>query len=408
MLDAIYTYILNYPDELKYLLLLTQRKNTYISTLKFRNDLDQKLFLSLIQKHKLLPHISKALNEDQDFFQTNVSPNIKTPDSPFSQELVSRLQTKQKAITKQMMTLTREMVLLTEELNNKEIPHLFIKGPVLSQLLYDDPFKKDSIDLDLLIPFEYLEQTHAKLVEKGYRMTYPRFSLNKAQQTINYKISHHYNFFHQQKRVMIELHWKLINPYTLLPVPFSELYKNAQTVSLNQYAIKTLSIEDYFLYLAVHGSKHRWYNLAWLKDFSQLIQISSETTISKSVTRALRMGFHKPIIQAFILSHTLFGTTVPKQIEELYKQEKHIDSFIMQALQAINEPARSVGSSSGNITKLTYNFQLRKRIGYKLTLIFRLRTHHRDWEILRLPGWLFFLYYPLRPVLFIIRILKKK
>ncbi len=387
MFEKLKKYISEYPEELRVLIALISSWNK--ESLDISENFDTSCFQSLMQEHKLTSLIARRSEKIEHLLPTNVIENIKNL---------------QHRNTKRNMNYLRELVLLSEDFNKKNIPHLFLKGPVLSEIAYGNPFLKDSIDLDILVPFHALEKTHQLLIESGYQMTYPAFEMTKMQRRINYKISHHYNFRHPEKKVQIELHWKLMNPQILLPLDFESLYERASEAEMNQYKIKTLSKEDYLLYLAVHGSKHRWYSLGWLKDFSMLVKTSSEEELNQLIDKALMMGLSKPVIQSFILTHLLFDEAVPENIQDIYRQKKGMDRFIIQALKAIQTPLGQIRNMKGS--KLSYQFQLRESLPYRFTLLFRLRTHHSDWEMLKLPSGLFFLYYPLRPLLFLYRVLR--
>ena len=384
MFEKLRKYISEYPEELQVLISLISFGNKESPDIS--GHFDTSRFLSLMQEHKLTSLIAQRLEKTEHLLPTDVIEKIKN--------LHYRN-------TKRNMNYLRELILLSEDFNKKNIPHLFLKGPVLSEIAYGNPFMKDSIDLDIFVPSHALEKTHQLLIESGYQMTYPAFEMNKTQRRINYKISHHYNFRHPEKKVQTELHWKLMNPRILLPLDFESLHERTSEVEMNQYKIKTLSKEDYLLYLAVHGSKHRWYSLGWLKDFDTLLQISSKQEFEMALQTAKLLGLNKPFIQGCTLCQLVFETPLSNEIQKLYAEEKNMDAFLIRALKSINTPLSQIKSDKGG--RLSYQFRLRKNFVYKLTLLFRLRTHHTDWELVKLPSWLFFLYYPLRPFLFLYR-----
>ena len=217
MFEKLRKHINGYPPELKLLISLIRNEET--NSIKIPDNFDYSYFQSLVQEHKLTSLVARNTELLERLFPAEVLQNIKNL---------------QHRNAKRNLNYLRELVLLSENLKKKNLPHLFLKGPVLSELAYDNPCLKDSIDLDIFAPFHSLEKTHQLLVEAGYQMTYPAFEMNKTQRKINYKISHHYNFRHPEKRVQIELHWKLVNPGILLPFDFKNLYEKAAEM-INKY-----------------------------------------------------------------------------------------------------------------------------------------------------------------------------
>ncbi|MFP3860899.1 MAG: nucleotidyltransferase family protein [Bacteroidales bacterium] len=387
MFEKLNHHIKQYSPELK--LLIRFSRNDQDSH-EVPHHLSTEKFLNLLQRHKLISIVYSNLAHTETGISATLRENIKQ---------------KHSSNTKRNMNFLREIILLSSQLNKQNIPHLFIKGPVLSQMLYNDPLLKSSIDIDILTSFEHVEKMHALLSEAGYRMIYPSFDLNKTERNINYRISHHYNFRHPEKQVNIELHWKLMNPRALLPIDFEELYKRSVEVDINQHKIRTMGKSDYLLYLAVHGSKHRWYSLGWLKDFSELIRQASPEEFTRAFEKAEKFKLLKPFVQGNVLSHLLFKNPLDERIINFYKR-KPPERFIIRALQAVKTPIEKIRSHKSG--RLMYQFKLRNDLRYWLTLLFRLRTHHSDWEALRLPAWLFFLYYPLRPFLFLYRMYRDR
>lgn len=387
MFENLTQHIEKYPGELRTLVELS-RNNHVLG--KFPEYIDIENFTNLLQRHKLVSLVY------QNIAGTN-------PEVPF--ELKEMIKKKHYSNTKKNMNFMREIILLSRQLNEEKIPHLFLKGPVLSKILYSDPLLKCSVDIDILTSFEYLERLHSVLWKNGYRLIYPSFDLNKTERNINYRISHHYNFRHTGKNVHIELHWKLMNPEVLLPINFEELYNRAVEVYINQHKVRTMGNSDYLLYLAVHGSKHRWYSLGWLKDYSEVIRQASPDEYTSAFEKAKKLKLLKPFVQGIVLSHLFFASPLDERILKFYNQ-KSLDKLIINALEAIKTPMEKIRSQKSG--KLMYQFKLRNSPRYWLTLLFRLRTHHTDWEVLRLPPWLFFLYYPLRPFLFLYREFRKR
>lgn len=382
MNDSFQKYYDRYPAELSLLLeVLREDKHFSINETLKKNQINEEYLLQLISRHKVIGYLYK-----------NLSPHLSSPTR-------SVLSNNYKEHTKHTLSYVRRLILTSQKLNKHQIPYLAFKGPVLSEMLYHDPLVKDSLDIDLWVPVEYVEDCQQILYGEGFIRILPESKLTLKKQKKNYSISHHYTYFHKDERVVIELHWNITNPFSLLPLSFSEAYKGYSIVTLNNHELTTLSYEHYLQYLAVHGSSHKWSRLHWLKDFSTLLKISNRKQLKNAFVLAEKLKLSKPLTQAITISHKFFGVSVDTS---LFNPKTIKNTFFYRT------PFKSIPKSNKKLKKekiktLVYRWHIRKNPTYRFSLLFRLRTHFKDWEILNLPDSLFFLYYPLRPFLFLYR-----
>ncbi len=384
MKDSFQKYYDRYPAELSLLLkILREGKHSGIAEAFKKNRINEEYLLKLISRHKVIGYLYK-----------NLSPHLSSPArSVFSNNY--------KEHTRHTLNYVRRLILTSQKLDKHQIPYLAFKGPVLSEMLYHNPLVKDSLDLDIWVPLKYVEKFQQIIYDEGFIRIAPKARLTPKQKKKNYSISHHYTYLHKDERVVIELHWNITNPFSLFPLTFREAYKEYNTVTLNNHELRTLSHEHYLLYLAVHGSSHKWSRLHWLKDFSALLKASSKEQLNRAFQVAEKLKLSKPLIQALWISHKIFDTP----IDESFVNTKQIKNsfFFNTPLKSIPKPTQKLKKEK--IKTIFYRWQIRKNAAYRFSLLFRLRTHFKDWETLKLPDSLFFLYYPLRPFLFLYRLI---
>jgi hypothetical protein len=380
--------IKQYPEELKDIIQISGDSKGKPSFLRGQQNFNWDFFISLIQQHQLTSLIFPYLSKNRENIPTSAYERIRSIQQKNAQKALAHVE---------------QTIRLQSLFNNEGIPALFLKGVVLSQILYGDPLLKNSVDIDILVPLKHIGYAAELLQKQSYRMTYPDIQLTKRQKRINYRISHHYDFQHPEKVVRVELHWKLINPQVLLPFSFDFLYRRSVKVELHEHPVKTLSMEDYIIYLAVHGAKHRWYNLTWLKDLSRTLEKTSQQTKLKTFRLSEKMGLERCFLQGCLLSRLIYGVETGMPLPD---NKNRFMLMIRKSLDAIPENRTEI--KTHKLRNLLYQLWLRKNLQYKLTLIFRLRTHHSDWSRVPLPDHLFFLYYPLRPLLYILNKVKNK
>jgi len=367
-----------YPSELSFLIDVLQSDS---SQNREDSSINEDELLKLVSRHKLIGYIYNTLS-------------IKV-----SVETRNQLKTQYERHSRHTLIFVRQLILVSQKLEKWNLPYIAFKGPVLSQMLYGSPLVKHSVDLDFWVPLEHIEKCHEALSDVGFIRVKPRITLTPKQKKKNYTISHHYTYVHKDEKVVIELHWNITNPFSLLPLSFNEAYTSSIRVDLNGHKINTLSYEHYLFYLSVHGSVHKWARLTWLKDFSSLLKQSDFQQQRAACRLADRFQLTKPVNQAFLLASAIFDVAVD---ESLIKNEDFSNSlFYTTPLKSMTR-----GGSRLNLEKiplLFYKWHIRDSRIYRLSLLFRLRTHFTDWEMVRLPDNLFFLYYLLRPFLLIFR-----
>lgn len=380
-----------YPPEVRLLISLStsddpdgQRLNQWVA----KNPIHWQRFAGLAASHKLV---------------SMIFPNLSLIRERIPEETYQYLKNQNQRFTRRSFIQTEQTIHLQKLFNKEGISAIFFKGIVLSQRLYGHPATKNSADIDLLVPVNKVEETTKLLRARGYHLTYPAISLTQKQKRINYRISHHYGLHNNEKGVHLELHWHLTNPHSLLPLPFEQAYENHATIALNHHPIKTLGDEDYLIYLAVHGARHQWCRLNWLKDFTIMLEQTREDTQKRAEQRMQKMGLERCYHQACLMSHLIYG--IPSLVKDL-KTDRLPPLFIQKPVEALRE--NKPPDALDKLKDMPYHIRLRRAIKFKTYLFLRLRTHHTNWAIVKLPDFLFFLYYPLRPVLWAREVLRKK
>ena len=71
--------------------------------------------------------------------------------------------------------------------------------------------------------------------------------------------------------VPIELHWKLSGSHFALPFEIDELWNRLENIEIGGAELNALPFNDLFVYLCLHGSRHRWGKFSWICDLHELI-----------------------------------------------------------------------------------------------------------------------------------------
>ncbi|WP_459500047.1 nucleotidyltransferase domain-containing protein [Bacillus sp. C1] len=347
---------------------------------QFRN-IDWNKFLELVMHHRVYPLIYLKVKE----MEGNLIPS----------HIVQILHQRFRKNTFQMLHLSAEMEQVSELFTTNKIRTLFLKGPVLAHDLYGDISLRTSCDLDVLIPIYNLGKAEKLLLEQGYvKDDYIQTILN------DWKWRHHHiTFFHPQKQIKLEIHWRL-NPGPGKEPSFEELWERRRKSTLTSYYnISFLGSEDLFLFLVSHGARHGWSRLRWLVDIHQIVKQSLDwEKINKLLKRYqfLHIG-GQALILASQLLHTpvnkeMIGLTAKKRSRQL-AQEALFYFKKMVNLHTDPVPEEVAVYHSRHLFSLMSN---RQKILFIMSYLY---PYPIDAKTLPLPKSLHILYFPLRPLL---------
>ncbi|WP_318505229.1 nucleotidyltransferase family protein [Bacillus sp. T3] len=304
--------------------------------------------------------------------------------------------------TFKMLQLSGEMEEVSKLFMESGIQSIFLKGPVIAKDLYGDISLRTSSDLDVLIPIKDLEKAEQLLFQQGYiKDDYIETVLN------DWKWRHHHTtYFHPEKNVKIEIHWRL-NPGPSKEPTFIDLWNRRRKSSLTSYPVYFLGKEDLYLFLVAHGARHGWSRLRWLLDIHFISQQKLDWT---KVYRLLKENqFLQVGGQALVLSSQLLNTPLLNEMKPLLSV-KNSSRLAQEAIfyleNMINLHSDPIPENVAIYHK-RHLFSLMSKQQKLLFISSFLFPYPEDAEVLPLPKQLHLLYFPLRPFLWAWRKTKK-
>ncbi|MDW0116272.1 nucleotidyltransferase family protein [Sporosarcina thermotolerans] len=376
-------------NELKLLLQIMHTENIgYVVTYKddLLSEVDWELFLALARHHRIFPLLHAKLS--------------KMDGTLIPSHVLHALNQDYKENTFQMLKLSGEMERISLLLRENGIRSLFLKGPVIANAIFGDISLRFSKDLDILIPKSDFDRTEEILVDNGYK----KEDICVLSKLERWK-SHHVIYYHPVRNVEIEIHWRLYDRPSKEP-NFDELWERKRISELTSNPVHFLGEKDLFVYLVRHGAKHGWFRLRWLADIDQLI---SNGTIPLEAREQRRlMG------QVYLLSSQLFKTKIPEELLPLTtkrgarKFAKAVVFYLMKndVLDVNQTHTEKVDSKAKIILKLRLlycQYTFKSNIQKAIFLLLLFQPNYLDIETLKLPKNLYFLYYPLKPFIWLWR-----
>lgn len=291
-----------------------------------------------------------------------------------------------------------------------EIPFLIIKGIPLSLELYGDVTRRAADDIDLLVSPDRFWQADTILTQLGYRSDAgpapgtPRNVYKFWVKDIRYVNEH--------SHTIVELHHRLTtNPY-LLDWPFDELWKDRIHVRVGDTEVATLSSRRLPLYLCAHGASHGWERLRWLVDLTTVLQ--GLNGAAKLLNEAETAGLGPPMLQAMVLAHEWLGFPLATHRLAEAKQNrrvKRLDRCLGHFLGGASWRRRPRFNSwewlwRYSIWLFLHNLSLKMDWRFRAYQCAAIWIYPPDWDAIRLPAALYWLYPLIRPFSWTIRRLR--
>jgi hypothetical protein len=297
-----------------------------------------------------------------------------------------------RAHTLRSMQLTSQLFQILERLKGLGIRALAFKGPVLAQQLYGQPFCREFVDLDILLPPEAVSQVIVAIGADGFE---PQFRLTSGQLTRFQKNWCEMTLYDRAKNMLVEIHWQLFPPgYSFSPAP-ETAWEATGEVFIAQRSITTLSIENQLLFACLHQAKHNWSRLGWVMDLAALVKQSPHMNWEEVQHRAGRFGTARMIRVSLQLIQNLFGVPLPSAIAKWAAPDKQSQSIARRAEQHLLSANANAGEPipADPLFRAAMESKYDRAV-YWFHLIFR--PTPLEWALLPLPDWLRGAYYPVR------------
>jgi hypothetical protein len=342
-----------------------------------RGDLDWTYLLAMADRHGLIPLLHKHLG---------------SLGQAVPAEVLSRLRDLDQENTSTSLLLTGELIKLLDFLAARGIQAIPFKGPVLGLLAYGDLALRQFTDLDILVKRQDVSVVKRLLAGQGFA---PRPGLNKSQESALLRFDCSHNFANEAN-VYVDLHWDIAPRCFSFGLDPDRLWDRLQPLALNGRRLMTLSVEDLLLILCLHGFMHFWDRLGWICDVAGLIELQENIDWDLLVDNSIRRGNRRVLSLGLFLARELLDAPIPPEVWS----RAPADATVTRIAEQVRDQLFAQSHNGGIVEEARLHLSMRERKRDKLKAFFRLVATPRasDWQFASLPAWLFFLYYPLRPL----------
>jgi Uncharacterised nucleotidyltransferase len=317
-------------------------------------------------------------------------------------ETIEKIGAQAATLVRENLSIAREALRLQRLFDDAGLPVLFVKGASLAILAFGNLGLRSGQDIDLLVDQETLSAAVALIMGAGYSRFDPPSEISDARLRLLMPLRKDLGFVHQVTGLRIELHWRLfLNPHAM---DETSIMATSRVVPLaGPNGLRTLSEQNLFAYLCVHGAFHWWYRLKWLADINAIVATASEAGTARLLQAAEARGAGRAAAQALLLCQRLFGTIPSIPFLETNRKSLAVRWLETTALSAItidqneNEPRNiRFGTTRGSLSTFLLGRSLRYRVAelknhlVNQTDVLRVPLPQRLWflyPVLRLPLW---------------------
>jgi hypothetical protein len=345
------------------------------------------VFLGLVERHRIAPAVCQRLSADN------------TPGPP--RAVLDQLRERARRASVRALRHAAAAIELVRVFQQHGLDVLPLKGALLSRRLFGDPGIREVRDVDMLIRPSGLAAADRLLRQRGFERRFPEVEPTPRMLAALLEREQHFEYRQARTGVEVELHWQL-ESWDAPRIDW--LWRHSQSRPGPGGAVRELDEPALLLLVVDHGARHKWFCLKWLADAAVLFARTTEAGSVPLIEAAGQLDLVRPLAQAALLVHRLYGLGLARPWLELIRREPIVQRLAGEALQALlgSERDHFRGQAGWRwLRNRRYARNLRCRAGRPPQARHLLRA--RDFDQVRLPDSLFWLYYPLRPLLWLCR-----
>jgi hypothetical protein len=306
---------------------------------------------------------------------------------------LERLRESFQADLRRSFLMAQELLAVEELLSANEIPALPYKGPVLAAAEYGNVAHRPCCDLDILVHRSDLERARDLLIARGY---VPEHQLAPLHERAWLRARNDINLRRRDLDVVIELHWELVPRRLGVRFDHDRLWAQTRTVRLGGRDVPTFSPENLLLFLCVHGTKHEWTRLKWIRDVAAVVTNHPDMNWPDVFREARRMGAARILTVGLRLASEVLRCQLPDHVRR--RTEEAATVTLADGLR--ERLFQQADGGHDPLHRSHFHLQVRERFRDKarFAVYTAVVPSSSDRLLVGLPRALTILYYVLRPL----------
>ncbi|MEQ1758118.1 MAG: nucleotidyltransferase family protein [Vicinamibacterales bacterium] len=302
------------------------------------------------------------------------------------------------AAREQHAYLATELHAILSALADEGISALPFKGGLLAEMLYGDLGQRQPGDLDFLVQPHHVSRACDVLVARGYRDAYATaVPMTAVQHGLYRRYQCEYRFIRDHDGVVVEPHWALAASMLGIDLDYAAQFSRARRATFAGVPVSTHAPEDLLLLLCVHGAKHEWERLCWIRDVATMLERSADIglDVDLALARAREQGCARLLLLGVEVAHRLLAAPLSTSLGDAISNDRGVGPLaddITKRLFVDDRPELT------HVWVRWFPFKMHERVPNRAKYVARtlLLPRREHIEMLALPAALAWLYYPLR------------
>jgi hypothetical protein len=287
-----------------------------------------------------------------------------------------------------------ELFSILDDLDREGVVAVPFKGPLLAELLFGAPGLRVPGDLDILVAPADVRRVCRLLESRGY-VDAEGPPLTAVQDEMYRRLQCEYFFIRERDGMVVEPHWGLSQHRLAIDADYAGMLSRARPMRLAGRVVPMLAPEDLLLALCIHGAKHQWERLAWIRDVAALLAESPQLDVEACVAHARSHGCERLLLVGLAVARRHAGAVLPRAIERMIGGDPTTRVLELDVGQRLFESGRP---SPVNERVHRFRFLVRERWRDRLRYVARtwLSPGRDHLEMVSLPGSLAWAYFPVK------------
>jgi len=333
--------------------------------------------------------------------------NLKASASPHvPSDVMSDLRQQASTAAQQSLAQIAELRRLSRHFTRAGLHVLVLKGVVLSAQLFGNPALRYPRDIDLLVDPAEFATAEELLLKCGYRRIGP--TLLPRQRTVYQRWIKETAYLNAQTGTLVELHHRFSDNPALIRCEFFKLWEDRDQIEVAGAIFAGLPRGQLPIYLCAHGASHCWAELRWLVDFAASVREAG--AIDRAVEMAEVASFGPPMLHAVMLAHDWLGLPVDEHFLTRARTDRRVIRLhrILSRFYSGDVLDQSQRTAWLNFRRYSlwlrlYRYFLKTEWRYLKYQALREFISPADWDTVRLPDSLFWLFPLVRPIGWLVR-----
>lgn len=346
-----------------------------------QSELDWAYLINLASGHGLLPLLYRHLNA--------------VAAAALPRDILIPLLGHYESNARRNRAMADELLVVLRTLDAHGIPAIPFKGPALAAAVYGDLALREFSDLDILLRVDDVLAASRLLQQHGYIHEYD-LTPDAEAALVRSSLQYHLIFDHASRPVKLELHWKTDADFPVEPVANDQWWAHLGHAYLGGDQVRCFGIEELFLILCLHGSKHGWCSLGWLVDVAELLRQHPDLDWDWIMERSAQLNCERRLAVGWLLARELLDAPLPERVGKRLDGAAAARKLADTLRNRLFDPASRGFSDVGNVF---LRLRLLDERPWRQVLLFKdaiFAPTVPDWSRWPLPRPLFFLYLPLR------------